>query len=40
MKMSDRFEMEPGQDIRPLPRVSLKPNGPIRTRLRRREARS
>jgi len=33
-----RFEMEPGQDIRPLPRVSLKPNGPIRTRLHRRGA--
>jgi cytochrome P450 len=30
---SFRFEIEPGQDIRPLPRVSLKPNGPIRTRL-------
>ncbi|MGH2436195.1 MAG: cytochrome P450 [bacterium] len=35
-----RFEIEPGQDIRPLPRVSLKPNGPIRTRLHRRQARS
>jgi cytochrome P450 len=28
-----RFELEPGQTVRPLPRVSLKPNIPIRTRL-------
>jgi len=28
-----RFELEPGQNVRPLPRVSLKPNIPIRTRL-------
>jgi cytochrome P450 len=28
-----RLELMPGQDIRPLPRISLKPNGPIRTRL-------
>jgi cytochrome P450 len=32
-----RFELEPDQDIRPLARVSLKPNGPIRTRLHLRQ---
>jgi cytochrome P450 len=31
-----QFELIPGQKIRPLPRVSLKPNGPVWVRIRAR----